>query len=742
MSRSKPKKNVSTLDDPRRLLDSAFEDMRAGRLASAKAAADRLLKRYPDHPDVCNLAGLVALEEGDAQAAADHWRRAIRAQPAEAVFHCNLSQAWRALNEPEKAKACLLEALRLRPDYPVAALNLGSLNFAQGEYAEALAAFERAAESAPRPALPVAYRADALRELGRIRAAIAAYEEALALEPNLAHAVGNLGLTLLSVGQTERALELTRRAAELAPDSGPAQMDLGSALHQLGRLEDAMEAYALAFERMPDSARLCTLIGSVWQETEQWAQAEAWYEKALALEPERLDARCNLAGTLCDAGGAEQAIGMYRDILGRRPDCFEASLGLGEALWADGDAAGAIAAMREAAALRPENAHVLARLASVLASAGDVEEANASNRAALAVNPGCIPALANLAQNLRGELPEEDARTMEGLLAKTWPRPGARATLHFGLAHYRDGRKDYRAAGRHAEIANALYAEHKRERGWLYEPEEYARYADRLIETCTPEFFRRVQGMGSASAVPVFIVGMPRSGTTLVEQILASHPRVFGVGERNFASRAFNGLPAALGRSADPFACLAEIEAETVRALADWHLGQLSALAEKAGADGIVRIVDKMPDNYNLLGWLAAAFPKAKIIHCRRDVRDIAVSCWMTQFKEIRWAFDLRHIARRIVQYRRIMAHWRQTLPMPMLEIDYEETVRNQAAQTAKLLEFLELPWDDACLAFHKTERLVRTASVTQVRQPLYTGSLERWRRYEPFLGELLEIVG
>ena len=141
-------------------------------------------------------------------------------------------------------------------------------------------------------------------------------------------------------------------------------------------------------------------------------------------------------------------------------------------------------------------------------------------------------------------------------------------------------------------------------------------------------------------------------------------------------------------------------------------------------------------------GWIATAFPKARIIHCRRDVREVAVSCWMTPFKEIRWAFDLRNIGLRILQYERIMEHWRKVLPVPMLEVDYEEMVADQEGQTRRLLDFVGLPWDDACLNFHRTERLVRTASVTQVRQPIYKRSLERWRHYEPVLGPLLEILG
>ena len=538
-------------------------------------------------------------------------------------------------------------------------------------------------------------------------------------------------------------MELARRATELEPASGLAWMNLGTVLRALGRLEEAMEAYAHANEQMPASAQLCTLIGSVWQEMEDFDQADAWYE-ALEFEPERLETRCALAAAISDAGDGAAAVEEFRKILAGHPDCFEAHVGLGDALWMEGDAEErTVASLRAAVALRPENAGTLANLANIQASAGDIEEANATNRAALAINPRCVPALTNLALNLRGKFPEADARTMADLLAAKWPLQGPRATLHFGLAHYHDGRKEFAQAAEHAVAANALHTEFKQVRGWNYQPEEYDRHIDGLIGAFGADFFRRTQGFGNDSEAPVFIVGMPRSGTTLTEQILASHPRAFGAGERNFAPRAFHSLPVLMGRP-EAFACLADAGASEIRGLADWHLGQLRSLVEKAGlASGDVdRIVDKMPDNYSLLGWIVTLFPKARIIHCRRDVRDVAVSCWMTPFKELRWAFDLRHIGLRIVQYQRIMEHWRKVLPVPMLEIDYEETVADQAAQTRRLLDFVGLPWDDACLAFHKTERLVRTASVTQVRQPIYTRSVERWRSYAPALAPLLEILG
>jgi sulfotransferase family protein len=232
---------------------------------------------------------------------------------------------------------------------------------------------------------------------------------------------------------------------------------------------------------------------------------------------------------------------------------------------------------------------------------------------------------------------------------------------------------------------------------------------------------------------PVFIFGLPRSGTTLVEQVLASHPRIHGAGELRLARQTLEAIPETLGRPGAPLDCAAHLDADALRRLAGRRLDALRAL------DGgrAERVVDKMPDNYLYLGLLAALFPDAVFIHCRRDLRDIAVSCWMTDFRSIRWANDPGHIAHRFRQYRRLMEHWRAVLPVAVHEADYEETVADLEGAARRLLAACGQEWDPACLEFHRTNRPVRTASVAQVRQPVYKQSFARWKNYEHELADL-----
>jgi hypothetical protein len=227
---------------------------------------------------------------------------------------------------------------------------------------------------------------------------------------------------------------------------------------------------------------------------------------------------------------------------------------------------------------------------------------------------------------------------------------------------------------------------------------------------------------------PVFIFGLPRSGTTLTEQILARHSQVFGAGELPLAHEDLQAVPGDFEQP-EP---LGQLDTNTARRIAQHHLDRLQELNASA-----LRVADKMPDNYLCLGLLAALFPRAKFIHCRRDLRDVAVSCLMTQFRQISWTNDPDHIAARFHEYQRLMAHWRAVLPVAMLEVDYEETVADLEGVARRLVDWCGLEWEPACLSFHEGKRPVRTASVAQVRQPLYTRSVARWRNYEGALAAL-----
>jgi hypothetical protein len=284
---------------------------------------------------------------------------------------------------------------------------------------------------------------------------------------------------------------------------------------------------------------------------------------------------------------------------------------------------------------------------------------------------------------------------------------------------------------RQANAINLAALERKQQ---TYQPAEHERFVTNLIAYFQPELFARLQNSGLRTRRPVFVVGLPRSGTTLIEQVLASHSQVHGAGELLLGRKDFEAIPEKLDRTGEPpMACLDDPRIGTAFGqLAEQHDARLAELGEKAQ-----RVVDKMPDNYMYLGLLSILFPDATFIHCRRDLRDVAVSCWMTNFRSIRWASDPEHIASRFTQYVRIMDHWRSILPARFHEVSYEESVDNLETVARRLVAACGLDWEPSCLDFHLTKRPVRTASLTQVRQPVYRKSLARWKNYEQSLCEL-----
>ena len=270
-------------------------------------------------------------------------------------------------------------------------------------------------------------------------------------------------------------------------------------------------------------------------------------------------------------------------------------------------------------------------------------------------------------------------------------------------------------------------------RGRAYDPVEHADSITKIIETCTPAFLERVRGFAVDTELPVFIVGLPRSGTTLTEQILASHSKVHGAGELSVVRDTFESLPRTLNVDATAAECLGRLDRETAQRLTRHHLDHIRSLNRQA-----LRIVDKMPENYIYLGLLTALYPGARFIHCRRDLRDVAVSCWMTHFRHIRWANDPEHIVSRIRGYERLMDHWRQVLPPVWLDVPYEETVADLETAARRLVAFCGLEWEPECLAFHEGRRTVRSASLAQVRRPIYKNAVARWKHYERELGPML----
>lgn len=713
-------------------LRSGLELHRSGRISEAQACYFRAAAAEPTNSEAHHLLGVSFHQLGECSTALVHFDRAASLAPDASHVHSNRGETLRVLGRLEESESACRKAVAINPCNASGHHNLGVALLRLRRYAEAESSLQEAARLLPRAQTSAAL-GDACRHLGRIREAIEHYESAAKADPSHAAARGNLAILYEQTGRCEEALAHAAASAAISPGNPVAHLHLGRVMLELGRINDAMESFAAGLDIDPDHPELCLRNGQAWQRVGNFKEAVRWSQRALRLDPELVEAKCLIAQVQSEAGDPETAAAAYRAILEERPSCREAEIGLARSLIEEGDAAGAATTLREAASRTPEAAAIHAALGEVLMNAGDLDGAVQSFRAAVEHNRRCVPACAGLATTLRGKADDEVVKRLESTLAEPWMTDGKRAAIRFALAQVYDGKGDYGRAGDELAVANELQKKAFIERDRGYDPAAHRRYVDRIVETFDENFFARLAGAGDPSKRPVFIVGMPRSGTTLTEQIIASHPSAYGAGERRFAQLSMeaaappgNGLLPERIRNAT---------AEAVKRSAIWHLERLAKL------DGgrSLRVVDKMPDNCLNLGWIAATFPNARIIHCRRDVRDVSLSCWITSFARINWANDLEHMAERVIDYLRVMEHFRRVLPVPMLEIDYEETVADQAGTTRKLLDFVGLPWDDKCLEFHKTDRLVRTASVAQVRQPIYTRSVARWKRYEKHLKPLLD---
>jgi tetratricopeptide (TPR) repeat protein len=709
-------------------LNLALEHHQQGRLEQAAQAYQRILAASPNNPDALSLLGVVAHQLGRHGRAVELIGRAIALRPTVAAFHANLAEAYRALGQLEQAAASCHLALRLQPDSPEVANNLGLVLLAQGRPDAATAQFREALRLRPGYALACSNLGNALRLHGDIDQALLHFRRAVAIDPDLAEAHSNLGQLLLERSELEEALTHCWHAVRLRPQFAEAHNNLGNVLREMHRLPEARACYTEALKLNPALGMAYNNMGQALQEEGQLAEAIAWYRRALQREPTSARIHSNLASVLVEQDQLDEAIACYEVALRHDPAYAEAHNGLGWVRQEQGRYEEAQQRYREALRHKPDLAAAHCNLGCVLEELSDFAGAEHCFREGLRHDARLPGALAQLATMLRRRTPDADLEAMRRLLTDPYLVEGQRGCLHYGLAQALDARDAFAEAAEHLQKANAIAVAEWAKRGQSYDPVAHRQHVDQLCAAFTPEFFERTRGLGSASERPIFIVGLPRSGTTLTEQILAGHSQVFGAGELRFGHDDFAAL--AEGGAASPFEALGRLDGATVTRVAGRHLERLRELNAEAP-----RVADKLPDNYLYLGLLAVLFPRARFIHCRRDVRDVAVSCLMTNFRHIRWASDPEHIAARFRDYERLMAHWRRVLPVPVIEVNYEETVADLEGVARLLLSGCGLEWEPACLRFHEGKRPVRTASVSQVRQPLYTRSVGRWKHYQGALG-------
>lgn len=450
-------------------------------------------------------------------------------------------------------------------------------------------------------------------------------------------------------------------------------------------------------------------------------QAEGLYRALIGANPDDPDPRHLLGLIHLSRNEVEAAVGQIARAAAILPGSARVQFNLGEALFRANRYAEAAAAMRRSVESDPSQAIAWHRLGRTLAILGRTAEAADSLRRCLVLDPQHVAALRDLADSGATDVIEP----LRVVLARP-DLPGRdRIDAGFALAAALDRADQFDQAFAALTEANRLMRDHLAETGQAFDPVALRAYVDGRMAAFTRDRVAQASGAGHPTEQPVFIVGMPRSGTTLVERMLASHPAIIGIGEGS----AIGDLAGALEQASQP---------EAIRAIAERHVSWLRLMAGTAE-----RVVDKTPDNLFHLGAIACLFPRARIIICRRDPRDVCLSCHFQGFAlPMPYTTDLGDCALRVREADRMLTHWKTELPLPMLEVDYEAVVANPERACRRILAFLGLPWDAACLGFHADPGIVTSASVWQVRRPVYGGSAGRWRRYQRHLGPLLAAFG
>jgi len=631
----------------------------------------------------------------------------------------------------DKAERLYAGILASQPRCFEALHRLGVIHFRAARHAEALRCLERAVGVQPTDVVAVTNLARLQAKLHLREDALANFERAVALKPDFAEAHFSRVEILRELGRSDEARASFARASSLRPNHPGTLLMLGVTLWELGRLPEALAAYDRALALEPNFVVAHSNRSNALADLKRFDEALVAADRALALAPGFAGAWTSRGNALAGLGRPAEALAEYDRALALDPNTVEALSNRAHSLFLLGRAGEALPSWERAIALRPDVAIAHENRGAILTALGRFEEAAAAIERALRLAPGKARSYLNLVAARRTTPDDPHLAAMRALLGAPDSLSRAeRAELHFALGKALDDIGDRDGSFLHLLEANA-----EQRKLTPYDEAATLAWMRSFTAVFDADFLRRHAGEGDPSAKPVFIVGMPRSGTSLAEQILASHPKVFGAGELNDFAREAGKLAQGAGDGSPAADLAAFVEAGRIRALGSAYLGRLVAHAPEAD-----KLIDKAPSNFRFLGPICLAMPNARVIHMRRDPVDTCLSCFSKRFfGDLPWSYDLAELGRYYRAYEASMAHWRTALPKGfMIEVRYEDLVADLEGQTRRMLAHIGLDWDPRCLDFHTTERTVHTASAAQVRRPIYRTSIERWRAYEARLEPLL----
>jgi tetratricopeptide (TPR) repeat protein len=505
----------------------------------------------------------------------------------------------------------------------------------------------------------------------------------------------------------------------------------GRALQGQGKGKEAEYCYQLVLRDNPKHPDALNLLATLAVEAGQFLTAIELFQKLVKAVPKNPVYRNNLANCYIRSSRPEQALPQLRKVLAGNPKMSEALYNMARAYRAMGKGQEAERTYHRMLSFEPDSTLARIGLAEVLTDLGRMDEATAVFRAVIADTPNSVEAYAGLMAAHKFSADDKELEAIQKLL-----EPGSGDISQQTALHHAAG-KIYNDLGQYDE-AFEHFAKAKEIVSRKFDIASYQRFIEKTCQLYTVPFFLERSQYGDTSQRPVFIVGMPRSGTTLTEQILASHSKVSGAGELVDLQRIERSITETKRETDSYFKMIAGLTANQALQHANAYQDTLKRHSRVS-----LRVVDKMPHNFELLGLIALLFPKARIIHCRRNPIDTCISCFTHNFSEAHgYNSDLSNLGLYYREYAKLMSHWSKVLPLQIFDLEYEQMVADQEATTRQLIDFLGLEWEDSCTRFHLTERAVSTPSRWQVRQPIYKSSVQRWRRFEPHLGPLKQSLG
>ena len=719
-----------------------------GKLEDAERLYRAILQSQPEHPDANHNLGLIVISANQASAALPLFKIALDAKPRIKQFWLSYIDALIKDNQIKNAKRAIkkakkkgfsedeLDALvanfysenkktnisRASPSQTQLESLLGHYQNGRFGEAEKLAIFFT--ERFPEHQFGWKVLGALLGQSDRSSEAVNANQKAVTLSPKDAQAHSNLGNTLKELGRLEEAEESYRQAIALKPDYADAYSNLGVTLKELGRLNEAEESYRQAIALKPDYAQAHSNLGNTLKELGRLEEAEESYRQAIALKPDYAEAYSNLGVTLHELGRLNEAEEGYRQAIALKPDYAEAYFNLGVTLKEQGRLGEAEEAYRQAIALKSDSAKAHNNLGITLQEQGRLDEAKSSYRQAITLKPDYAEAHFHLTEMKKFDSQDEQYLKMQELYLDKNISEEQRCYINFSLAKVFEDLEEFDQAFQHYKEGNML-----RKKLLNYDINQDIELFKRLKSSYVriEQNSLKVDELANElMQMPIFIVGMPRSGTTLVEQIISSHSQVTGAGELSFAGQF--GASIAIG--------LQSIDKDALLNFRREYLAKLQDISN----DNLI-VTDKMPQNFRYIGLLAAAFPEAKIVHVKRDP---AAVCWANykqcfSSKFLGYGYALDDVLSYYRLYENLMAFWEKSLSKRIYHLDYDLLTVNQENETHQLIDYLGLEWDEKCLSPQKNMRSVATASNMQVRKKVYQGSSQQWKKYKPFLNGALD---